>query len=289
MQSGKHGERYKMNIAVLGGTGYLGSRIIQKLVLKGNKVLCITRNPQKYENDYLCTYCGMDNCEKEIRAFMPDVLINVACCYLKGNATELDVLEANFENPVRILLACVNAGVKRIITAGTALPDNLNLYSFSKKLFRDYVAWYIEKRQTEFVHLRLETFYGEEQSEIQFLPRIAGKMKRNETIELTAGTQKRDFIHVDDVVNVFVKMIDVEMKEKVVELSIGTGEAVTIREIVEYLHEITESESQLLFGSVPMRAGEPDTVADRQQMERWGLGVQYTWKQGMKKVYGRKK
>ncbi len=271
-----------MNIAILGGTGYLGSRLLRMLAGHGHRMLCICRKPQEHVGDVQIEYCDLTDMSRGIQSFLPDLYINAIGRYLKGEASESEVLEANFEVPAKVLHTCVASGVKRVITFDTALPNDFNMYTFSKKLFADLGHWYADQGRVEFINISLEMFYGIGEPENRFLPWVIQRLIDHMEIPLTEGSQKRDMVCVEDVLTAVLSLIRVDMPQKYVDIPLGAGEAPTIREVVEYLHKLTGSQSKLLFGKVPMRCNEPNTIADREEMSKWGISIEYHWKEGMK-------
>ena len=75
---------------------------------------------------------------------------------------------------------------------------------------------------------------------------------------MTAGEQKRDFIHIDDVVSIYQLLLKKVQKESSFyqEYPIGSGKATTVRELVEIIHKLTKSKTILNFGALPYREGE---------------------------------
>lgn len=271
-----------MNIVIAGGTGYLGSRLLRMLASHGHRMLCICRKPREHVGDERIEYCDLADLPRKIQSFLPELYINAIGRYLKGEATEGEVLEANFEVPAKVLHTCVSSGVRRVITFGTALPDDLNMYTFSKKIFADLGRWYANQGRVEFMNISLEMFYGIGEPENRFLPWVIQRLVNNMEIPLTQGSQKRDMICVEDVLTAVHSLISVDLPQKYVDIPLGSGEAPTIRAVIEYLHKLTGSQSALLFGKVPMRNNEPNTVADREEMNKWGISIAYHWKEGMK-------
>lgn len=270
-----------MRIVLLGGTGYLGSQILQQLEYNKHDILCITRQPEKYTGDKNIEYCNLLSAESRIRNFRPEIFFSAVGRYLKGEAAEWEVMEANFEVPGRILQACVMAGAKRGIAIGTALPDDFNMYTFSKKLLADLGQWYAGQRRIEFINVRLEMFYGIGEPKERFLPWAMQKMFHGEDVPLTCGTQRRDMIYIEDVVDNVCSLLETDMSKRYADIPLGTGEAPSIREVIEYLYDLTGSHPRLLFGEVPMRLNEPDTVADKKEMNKWGLKTRYSWREGL--------
>ena len=108
------------------------------------------------------------------------------------------------------------------------------------------------------------------------------KLKGNDPIRLTAGTQIRDFVYVEDVLDNLTALIHRNDLPDYLDLPLGSGEGVSIRELVTYLKDLLHSESELCFGAVPSRINEPDSVADREKMQKYGVSIRYGWQEGMK-------
>jgi CDP-paratose synthetase len=77
-------------------------------------------------------------------------------------------------------------------------------------------------------------------------------------LKLTNGEQKRDFIYIDDVVSAYLIILEKikGFSDFFNEFDVGSGSAVSIREFVEKIHQITDSQTHLAFGSIPYRIGE---------------------------------
>ncbi|MNQ96325.1 GDP-L-fucose synthase [compost metagenome] len=80
---------------------------------------------------------------------------------------------------------------------------------------------------------------------------------KNLPLNLTEGSQLRDFIYIDDLLNAFECII--ESLDKLVQfenIDVGSGKAITVREFVETVISVTYSNSKVNFGAVPMRENE---------------------------------
>ena len=91
-------------------------------------------------------------------------------------------------------------------------------------------------------------------------------------IELTSGEQKKDFIFVDDVIEALVVLhSSQDQLANFSEVPCGSGEAVSLRHFVETIHSVSNSSSQLMFGSLPSREGELlVSCADTKQLNQLG-------------------
>lgn len=274
-----------MRVSVSGGTGYLGSRVIKKLEAGNNQIICMTRSPLLYTSSQRVSYVDLQTCLKTLGEFLPEMYINMVCCYGRGTGNE-EILEANFGVPAKLLQRTAELGVGRVITIGTSLPNRFNMYAYSKKLFSDLGSWYAEQYGIQFFNVVMEQFYGKNMPEDRFVQTVVDRLRRNEPVHLTAGTQKRDFLHIEDAVDMLETLVYCESQEKYANIPVGSGEAPSVREVVEYLAMLTHSKSPLLFGSIPMRPNEPNTVADREIMEKWGIRAHWDWKRGMRDIIG---
>ncbi len=284
-----------MRIFVCGGTGYVGRRLVHRFIELGYEVCCIIREEADCFSEDIerLSYCKND--EESIYSEMSknryDCVVNLVCSYQTKDALYGDIIESNLTFPLMVLNNAVRCRISNFITIGTGLPEDFNMYSFAKKRFADFGKFYCNKHNINFFELELQMIYGPGEPKNRFLPSSIEKMRNGEDVKLTIGTQKRDIIHIDDVINVIECIINQNVCKGYHSISVGTGDAPTIREIIEYVHELLSSESELLFGAIPMREDEPDCVADIDAMKKMGIYVRYSWKEGLKKMladeYGR--
>lgn len=288
-----------MNFFILGGTGYLGNKLIRFLLQEqDNRVICIKRkesNLKRLESVSRQGRLELWDIDETERLFSElkypiDWFINCACCYCKSNIDEKQIIEANLLVPIRFFMLCKKYGVAKFLTIDTGLPSELNLYCKAKDEFARLGKWFVETEPLKpmlFYNILLENFYGEDEPKDRFLHYVIGKLKENEEVLLTEGDQHRDFIYIDDVVEMLGMLLSelIQQERKgYYDIPLGTGEASTIREIVEWLRDSLQSQSTLKFGAVPKRVNEPDSVADVGEMKRFGIKACRSWKDGMQKL-----
>lgn len=278
-----------MKILILGGTGYLGGKMIRKLVQADCKIYCVRCQGESVT--HLTEFCSritfLSNELAEIEALMKQVkldwVLNFAAVYQKENVRLSKIVDVNMVFALQTLNLAVENGVKNYLTIDTALPDRFNLYSFSKKRFAEFGKFYTEIYHTNFYNVVVEMFYGPDEPINRFLHQCIDKMHRNEDLLLTQGTQKRDIVHIEDVCQALLCIMNSGL-EGYQRIEVGTGETPSIREIIEYMKDITGSKSKLLFGAIPMRENEPDSCTDISMLESIGFRVNYPWKSGIKEI-----
>ena len=83
---------------------------------------------------------------------------------------------------------------------------------------------------------------------------------------VTHGKQIRDFLHVADVADAFVTLLDSEVKGNV---NIGSGKPVSIKELVLQIGKNLGKENDIRLGALPARENEPPfIVADTGRLKK---------------------
>ena len=280
-----------MNILMLGGTGYLGSNLVRSLLDEGHELTCVIR--PKSRRNYLDELHGvrlimndLSEIEAEFQRANYDWVISAVCTYRQNESLYMDMLESNFIFPVKILNLAAKYRVKNFMAMGTSIPDGFSMYSFTKNRLADTGKYFSEhEKLINFIELRLEMFYGSypggtDEPESRFIRNSMIKLCRNEPLLLTAGTQKRDIIHVEDVAGLVSGVLNADYHGFRI-LPAGSGENHPIREIIEFLHRTAGSSSRLEFGAVPQRAGEPDTLSNTGWYSEIGYTLKHTFFGGL--------
>ncbi len=275
-----------MYYLVLGGNGFLGSKIVKKLLENNNTVFCTKREHSSFERlgETAKSVCWINtsqtNIEELFRTNHIDCVINIACNYGRQSMLYGDVIEANIEFPLKVLNKMAEYGGRRFLTIGTGLPDEFNMYSFSKKMFSEFGRFYYQKHSISFYNLKLEMFYGPDEPKDRFIPSVIDSLLNGKDVDTSIGTQKRDIIFVEDIVKAVFMVLDAEL-EGYFEIPVGTGEAPTISELLDFIKAETKTTAQIHKGAYPMRAEEPDCVADTHFLKSLGEWNPTPWKEGI--------
>lgn len=273
-----------MRIAITGATGTLGSALTRALLQRGDTVVILSRTPTALRRllglpitAYPYDVAGI---AAALAAGPLDALVHAACSYGRSGESAADLLEANALTPLRLALAA-GTRVGRWLSIGTALPRGVSPYALSKAQFADWLEALPASAVPPRDILLLEHFYGPGDDPSKFLTRVARACIAGEPLELTAGTQERDFIQLDDVVAAILAVLD-RPQPGCRSIAVGSGTAVTIRTVVERLNRLAGGRSQLRFGAVPMRANEPARcVADITALCRLGWSPAVSLESGL--------
>ena len=278
-----------MKIIVLGSTGYLGGNIVKQLVTDGHDVFCVVR--QTSDLSRIChlpikyIISSLDQIELTLKTEKIDWIINGVCTYNQSARLYEDMFQSNLIFPLSVMNLAMKYGVENFVTFGTGLPDDFNVYSYTKSKLSEMGKFFSERSEIRFYDLKLEMFYGGDfEPDSRFLKSMINMLNNNEKILLTSGKQKRDIIRVEDVLRILNGIVSgaIVFDDHYNLLPVGSGENHSIREIVEYLKEQTGSSSELIFGAYPDRkGGEPDTLADMSWHVDRGLNFRYGYFEGL--------
>ena len=107
---------------------------------------------------------------------------------------------------------------------------------------------------------RLFFLYGPREHPARLVPSVTNALLAGEPAECTAGTQERDFLHVDDAAAALVQLV---LSDVTGPVNIGSGEAVSVRTVVETIADIVGQPDLLRLGAKPMPPNDPPLlVAD---------------------------
>lgn len=219
-----------MKVLVTGGAGHIGSHIVERLLSRGDEVLVIDnyqtgrRDNLKPQDNLTIVEDTIANTKKVFEvfeSFRPEILIHAAASY-KDPDNWVEDATTNVVGAANLVKAAKDVGVRRIIYFQTALCYGIKPIEQPITLKHPYFAGgysggssyaisktggelYIELSGIEFLSFRLANSYG---------PRNLSGPLPTFYSRLTSGKEcfvmdtRRDFIFVDDVVDVIMKAVD---------------------------------------------------------------------------------
>lgn len=254
-----------LTIAITGATGFLGSRLVKAFLHGGHNVIILKRSFSRTTRvDSIISECSvydLDRCD--FRQIFKDfnkvnVIIHTATCYGRNQESISEIFDSNVAFPLKLL----EAGGTKIDTffnTDTTLSESLNFYALSKKHFLDWGKQFSRYNKLKFVNLKLEHFFGEEDDPSKFVTHVIRSCLQNvKQLDLTMGEQERDFVHIDDVVSIYQFLLEkaLSLPSNYQEYPVGSGKVIIVRELVELIHHLTASHTQLNFGAIPYRENE---------------------------------
>ena len=282
-------------IFLTGATGYLGSHILAQLVGCGYQVYCLKRKSSNlWRVESIASKVSWVDLEMiDFNSFFAEkkveLILHCATDYGRKKTDPIQTVEANLILPLKMLHAAVTQGVPYFLNTDTVLDKRINNYSLSKQQFVEWLETYADKIVS--VNVALEHFYGPNDDASKFVTYIIQSLLDNvPEIPLTEGHQKRDFIHIDDVVNAFMKLIDSRktLSMKFYRFEVGSGKPVEIREFISMVKRLSGNKhSHLNFGAIPYRKNEVMfSCVDTSGLEKLGWKPEISLEEGIIKTIG---
>ena len=256
-----------MKILVTGGSGFIGSHIVEELAKdKNNKVYIfdivkpdIDHSPNvKYIDGDICYKTSIDKaiqgCEEVYDC--AGVLGTHELVFQTERA-----IDTNIKGAFNVIQSCLDFNVKRVFHPTKPIFKNYweNTYTISKITAENFVRMFREVYKMDVTVLRWMNASGPRQHVYpvrKFIPIIITQAILNEDIEIYGtGNQTVDIIDVRDIANIAIsrtrKGIGKDL-DKVYD--VGSGHAISCNDVAEYVLKKTNSKSKI--NHLPMRIGE---------------------------------
>lgn len=252
-------------ILITGASGYLGTRLCARLFEKGFNIIALTPSKtdifkfdKRFAKQARVYYLDKTPLEKIFKENKIDVVIHLAALYGRLGETPCQIAKVNLLFPLEVLQNAVKYGVKTFINTDTILSAQLNPYALTKAQFAQWLNFYAAKIRA--VNLRLDHFYGPFDKPIKFIAFVFEQIKTGaKEINLTEGSQTRDFIYIDDVISAYLcilKNLDKIPLGKFNNFETATDSRISIKDLVTFIKKETKSKIKLNFGAVPYRENE---------------------------------
>ena len=242
-------------IIVTGGAGFIGSNIVKALNRRGIEDILIVDQASNHSNlnnlfDLrVSDYIDYTDFHRNLlsRSFTNDVqaILHQGACSDTMAVDANKIMSTNFCFSKDLLNSCIDFEVPLIYASSAAIygagdsfsvnPRDeapLIIYAYSKYLFDRLVRTKIQGKNSQIVGLRYFNVYGPRETHKGMMSSIIYQMfnqiRTGGNISLFQGTgrfgdgeQRRDFIYIDDIVNVNLHMLDNRDISGIV--NVGTG------------------------------------------------------------------
>jgi UDP-glucose 4-epimerase len=272
-----------MRAIILGGAGFIGSHLAEKLLNSNYQVKIIDNlSTGRREN--------INHIKKKIKFIKADISKKGKwqnefknTDYVFHLAALADIVpsidnpqeyyESNVTGTLNVLQACIKFKIKKLLYSAssscygiskkypTKESEKINPifpYAVTKYLGEELIVYWSKIYNINFISLRLFNVYGprsrtSETYGAMFGVFLAQKLSRMPLTMVGNGTQSRDFTYVSDVVDAFVIAARSKLINKV--FNVGSSKTVQVKKIIEYLGGD--------YVKIPKRPGEPNiTYAD---------------------------
>ena len=179
------------------------------------------------------------------------------------------ILHANLMSAVTLLDAASESGCcEAFVQAGSLEEPNgrdeapSSPYAAAKSAATSYAQLYGQQYGLNCGVARIFMVYGPgHQDDNKLIPSVIRDGLCRGPIELSSGRRRVDWVYIDDVADALVMLANTP-DLRGVSVDIGSGQLVSIRDVVARLWNLLDLGGEPPFGTLPDRAGEVERVAD---------------------------
>lgn len=254
-----------MNICVTGGAGFIGSHLVDRLIKEGHRVQVIdnlSSGLREFVNPK-AEFVELDIRDAKIldvfQDFQPDYVFHEAAQTVVGESmvNPTEDCDINLMGLLNLLQASVKVGVKKFLMPSSAavygdletlpLTEELqgiprSCYGLTKLTTEGYLRIYEESFGLPYICYRYANVYGPRQGnggEGGVISIFCEQVAKGETLVVYGdGTQTRDFVYVDDVVEANLLGLRDDVTG-IINVSTGTG--ISLNDLMNTLEEITNT------------------------------------------------
>jgi nucleoside-diphosphate-sugar epimerase len=291
----------KNKILITGSTGFVGRHLTPVLTNNGFEVLEITRSKNKSIELFGDTTSKVEvndfKFEQKIIDFNPEIIIHLAS-YLTSSDEFEDVrklIDTNIIFFSKILNVTKKIKLKLFINTGTFAEYSSEknqkfnpayLYSASKTASRSFLNYYSKTYDFKEFTVVPYTIYGGKDSQKKIIDYLLESKNSKKAIDLSPGNQKLDFIHINDIVDLYIHLIK---NQKTIpdrqNIFAGTGVGTTLKDLATLISNHTENKLNLNWGRKQYRKNDVmDATAPvglNNFIPKWNVKI--TLKAGLKK------
>ena len=236
-----------MKALVTGGAGFVGTNLIKRLLKDGYEVASLDNYSTGFRENQLadCTYITLNITEQFdnwVEKF--DVIFHMAALPRIGPSFEnpTEVVDVNVKGTANVLEYARKTKTPVIYAGSSSFWGGVykNPYTFSKWQGEELCKMYEMIYGLNVAICRFYNVYGDfmptEGEYRTVLSIFLEQYKNGEAITVTGdGEQRRDFTHVDDIVDAMIKVVQLNKWGSVYEL--GRGENHSINELAEMVYD----------------------------------------------------
>ena len=231
-----------MKILVTGGAGFVGTNLIKRLLKDGHDVSSLDNYSTGLKSNEIsgCRYWVGDIQHISTMDTDFDVVFHMAAIARIQPSFEMpeDYINTNFNGTYEVVKFCINNDIK-LIYAGSSSKHSgrfKNPYTFSKDLGEDIITLYQTHFGLSASIARFYNVYGPHQllegGYTTLIGRWINNLSKGIACEIYGnGEQRRDFTHVDDIVDALVLIM--EKKSYGYEFELGRGKNISVNEVAK--------------------------------------------------------
>mgnify|MGYP001612072564 CR=1 FL=1 len=299
-------------VLITGGAGFIGANLVRKLLSVGGFEVSVIEKEgtnlwRLSDILYRITFRYADlkddkSVRQIIQEIQPSIVFHLASYGVDGSVQkdELEMRLVNREGTSKLVLALKEQHVPEIFvftsTSFVYGPKDgkltekdkvvpLNEYAATKYKAEKELQRIAKESGISVINARLFTAYGYYENNKPLIPYIILNALQDKPIELSSPDNVRDFIFIEDVLDLFMKMIETKQNYQGEVFNVGSGKQHRIADIVDAIEKAMNKKLPVSYGRRSSPYQEPKVfVADNTKAkETFGWEPKYDLESGIEK------
>ncbi len=267
-----------MRIFLTGGTGFIGSHVLNESIKYNYEIIALKRKINSKTKVKLISnpIWKLGTLQKTLEEDLKNI---DTVLHLASHSTNVpydnltNCLKVNLFDTIDFFEMAYKSGVRKFVITGSCfeygkkgeeyefIPPSAPLlptqtYPASKAAASiSLIQWALEKNVSLSI-LRLFQIYGEGELKNRLWPTLVNCAINGSDMNMTFGEQVRDFLNVKDAARIILDSIGNQKNNQIIVRNIGSGVPLKIREFAEKIWSEKKAKGNLLFGTIPYRYGE---------------------------------
>lgn len=254
-----------MKILVTGSNGYIGTKVVKKLLDEGYDVVALCNKIDKIDNRAKIISADiLDGQDYYKICGEPDVCLHLAWKdgFVHNSAEHIENLSGHF----KFIKNMIDSGIKQIAVMGSmheagyfegemdtlSYTNPQSLYGIAKDALRRSLELYCCNKDVCFQWLRAFYIYGKDEFGNSIFSKLVKASKEGKkTFPFTTGKNKYDFINIDDLVEQII--LTIIQNEIDGEINLCSGKPIPLAEQIEKYIIDNKLDIKLEYGKFPDR------------------------------------
>jgi nucleoside-diphosphate-sugar epimerase len=276
-------------VFVTGASGCIGRHVLPRLVERGWEVCAVSSREVREAGPV--RWCradlvGSNDAAEAMARFRPTHLLHLAWYIAPGRWAFASDNFAWVDASLRLLRAFADCGGQRVVTAGSCLEYDWSAgvcseektplhphttYGVCKHALRLLTTEFAARNGLSSAWGRPFFMYGPHQHPDRLVSSVIRSLLSGQPARTSHGKQIRDYLYVQDVADGFVALLESGVGGPI---NLASGQAITLREIVERAADLLGRRALLQVGAIPAAPTDtPLVVADmthaRRELPQW--------------------